>query len=257
MNMIKKVYFIFFLLIFIVNQISAQEIQPIQTDRPDQTESPSITPKHQLQMEIGFVYEQENIITRNFTHANVLTKFGLSDRVELRLVTDYGTTQYSYNNSESSSSYLSPTLIGCKVAFFDEKGLRPKTSLILHLGLPFLANKSFKFDQVFTTYRFLMQHTLNDKLSLSYNIGAEWDGVSAQPAGIYTLAMGYGISSKIGSYIELYGSHQGKTTTHQYDMGFTYLINSDIQLDMSGGFGITKNAPDYFVGCGISFRTGH
>jgi Putative MetA-pathway of phenol degradation len=253
--MLKYIFIVLFVCLSFLSK--SQEIQPIQTDRPDQTESPSITPKHQLQMEIGFVYEQENIITRNFTHANVLTKFGLSDRVELRLVTDYGTTQYSFNNSESSSSYFNPTLIGCKVAFFDEKGLRPKTSMILHLGLPFLASKSFKFDQVFTTYRFLMQHTLNDKMSLSYNLGAEWDGVTAQPAGIYTLAMGYGISSRIGSYIELYGSLQGRVATHQYDMGFTYLISSDIQLDLSGGVGITKNAPDYFVGCGISFRTGH
>ncbi len=255
--MINKVYFIFTVFIFFGYQLNAQEIQPIQTDRPDQTESPSITPKHQLQMEIGFVYEQENSTTRNFTYPNVLTKFGLSDRVELRLVTDYGGSNMKLNNTELSSTSFNPTLIGCKVAFCDEKGIRPKTSFILHLGLPFLASKSFKSNQVFTTYRFLMQHTLNDKMSLSYNLGAEWDGVTAQPTGIYTLALGYGISSKIGSYIELYGSHQGKVTTHQYDMGFTYLISSDIQLDVSGGVGITKNAPDYFVGCGISFRTGH
>jgi hypothetical protein len=252
--MCKKLLLLSFL--FVNTELYAQEKSTIQTDRPDQTESPFITPKRQLQMEIGFVYEKESKSVTNYTHPNILTKFGLSDRVELRLVTDYGSNQQSYSDVVTTKSLFSPTLVGCKVNFFEEKGIVPQTSMILHVGIPFLASKTFQRDEVFTTFRFLMQHSLGDKTSLSYNLGAEWDGITTKPTVIYTLAAGYSISSRLGSYIELYGFAQGRQVTHQYDMGFTYLITPDLQLDASGGVGINKNAPDYFVGIGISFRTG-
>ena len=47
-------------LLFASTALYAQEKSSIQTDRPDQTESPFITPKRQLQMEISFVYEKES-----------------------------------------------------------------------------------------------------------------------------------------------------------------------------------------------------
>ncbi len=249
-------YLVVIVFLCMIQTIKAQEKSPIQTDRPDQTESPSITPKRQLQMEFGFVYEGENKTTSNFTTPNILTKFGLSDKVELRLITDYDIRYQQANDVTIKKKQFNPTLIGCKINLFDEKKCLPKTSLLLHVGLPFLASKEFNKDNVFTTFRFLMQHTLSNKMSFSYNLGAEWDGVTTAPAGVYTLSLGYGISSKIGSYVELFGSAQGKKAEHNYDMGFTYLINSNFQLDISGGFGVNKNAPDYFVGCGLSFRTG-
>ncbi|MBF6609373.1 MAG: transporter, partial [Flavobacterium sp.] len=34
----------------------------------------------------------------------------------------------------------------------------------------------------------------------------------------------------------------------------TYLLSNDFMLDVSGGFGLTDNAPDYFMALGFSFR---
>lgn len=252
----QKTILFFFLILFALSG-DAQEITPIQTDRPDQTETPFITPRRQVQMEIGFVYEKENKQTTNFTYPNILTKLGLSKRVELRLVTEYGGTQKEVADVATTTNAVNPTLIGCKVNFFEEKKILPQTSMIMHFGVPFLAGKAFRKQQNFITFRFLMQHTLNEKFSLSYNLGAEWDGIKPDATGIYTLSLGYSASPRIGSYIELYGFHHGTHFMHQYDMGLTYLLNRNLQLDISGGLGLSPSAPDYFVGCGISFRTGH
>jgi hypothetical protein len=247
---------VFFLTTFA--EMKAQEIDPIQTDRPDQTESPSITPVNQMQMEIGFVYEKTALELNNFTHPNILTKFGISNRLELRLVTDIGTYSLNTQGKKIQQTTLNPTLIGCKVNIFQEKNYLPKTSLILHVGLPAIASKEYTDNNVFNTFRFLMQHTLNEKVSLSYNLGIEWDGSTPNATGIYTLALGYALSKKLGSFIELYGfATQYVATMHQYDMGFTYLLSKDMQFDVSGGIGLNKIAPDYFVSCGFSFRTGH
>ncbi|MBL7767206.1 MAG: transporter [Chitinophagaceae bacterium] len=239
----------------------AQDVDPIQTDRPDQTESPALTPKRQVQVEIGFAFEQDVVggtQFRNITHPNILTKYGVNDRFELRLVTEYAGSRIATAVGEVGTQTISPTLIGLKVNFCDEKKWIPKTSMIFHLGIPALASKVYHQDGIFNTFRFLMQHTLSDRMSLSYNLGAEWDGVVSSTTGIYTLSLSYGLLPKLGAYIELYGFVPQQTAAmHQYDMGMTYLVTRDIQLDVSGGFGLNAAAPDYFIGCGISFRTGH
>lgn len=51
---------ILFFALFLYSTIFAQEkeIEPIQTDRPDQTETPSLTPKGMLQVETGFSFQK-------------------------------------------------------------------------------------------------------------------------------------------------------------------------------------------------------
>ena len=100
-----------------------------------------------------------------------------------------------------------------------------------------------------------MQHTLSDKLNLGYNLGAEWDGFSAEPTFVYTLTTGYSITEKLGSYIELFGFlPQIDKANHNLDGGITYLINNNFMLDLSSSIGITNNAPKHYFAFGFSFR---
>lgn len=41
-------------------------------------------------------------------------------------------------------------------------------------------------------------------------------------------------------------------TEYYIDGGFTYLINNNLQLDISAGIGLNEAAIDYFVGTGCS-----
>ncbi len=104
-------------------------------------------------------------------------------------------------------------------------------------------------------FRFVMQHSLTEKVSLSYNLGAEWDGFTPEPTFIYTLATGFGLTEKLGAFVELYGfAPQEDKSDHRFDGGLTYLVSHDFMVDVSGGAGITENAPDYFAAVGFSFR---
>jgi hypothetical protein len=67
------------------------------------------------------------------------------------------------------------------VKLTEEKGIFPKTSFIAHIGLPNAASTKYKTDYFAPEFRFTMQHTLSEKFSLSYNLGLEWDGFSAEP----------------------------------------------------------------------------
>jgi hypothetical protein len=59
----------------------------------------------------------------------------------------------------------------------------------------------------------------------------------------------------LGFYAELYGFVQDyKAPDHRCDGGFTYLINNDFIADISGGFGLTPNAPRNYLSLGVSYR---
>jgi hypothetical protein len=229
----------------------SQETEPIQADRPDQTETPSLVPKGMFQAEIGFTFQKNNSSSKTYSLPTSLWKYGVNENFELRLITEF----VSENINDETISGINPILIGCKIKVSEEKGICPKTSFIGHILIPNAASSDFKSDYYAPEFRFVMQHTLSEKVSFSYNLGAEWDGFSPQPTFIYTIASGYSITDRLGSYIEIFGfAPQKDVANHSFDGGFTYLINNNFMLDLSSGFGLTKNAPEHYVAIGFSFR---
>jgi hypothetical protein len=233
------------------SQLFSQELPSIQTDRPDQTECPFIVPKNYFQFENGFSYEKNNSESSQIVAPTILTRFGINDHFELRLITEF----VQEEQLSETKSGINPILIGFKTRLFEEKGLIPITSFIGHIGIPKLGSKHFQTTYFAPEFRFTMQHTVSEKQSLSYNLGAEWNGESAEPTFIYTMSSGYSLSENLGCYIEFYGFvSQIDKSDHRFDAGITYLINQHHQLDVSGGFGLTTISPDYFVALGYSFR---
>ena len=244
----KKIVFI--LCVIGITKIQAQN-EPIQCDRPDQTETPSIVPKGMFQVETGFTFQKNNQISNSSSLPSVLWKYGVNENFEIRLITEYVSEKI---NNEKKSGFT-PVLIGIKIKLCEEKGVIPKTSFIGHVGLPNAASARYKNNFVAPEFRFTMQHTLFEKLSLSYNLGCEWDGVTPQTTFIYTLTTGYSFTDKLGSYIELFGfAPQNESPIHNADAGLTYLITNNFMLDLSSGIGITDNAPKHYLAFGFSFR---
>ncbi|HYV91476.1 MAG TPA: transporter [Chitinophagales bacterium] len=231
-------------------KLFGQDITPIQTDRPDQTETPFTVPKNHFQVENGFSVEQTDNITKSFTEPSTLFKYGLNDHFEVGLITEFTTIK-----SNLTIFGLSPVTVRFKEKITDEKGVLPTTSFIGYLTIPHFATDNLKVTYFAPAFRFTMQHTLSEKISIGYNLGAERDGESAEPAFIYTLTTGYSISDKVGAYAEIYGFvPQSSKADHRFDCGLNYLLRTNILLDISGGTGLTHNAPDYYLALGFSFR---
>jgi len=246
-----KYFLIVGVLLSAESKLLSQNIESIATDRPDQTETPHTVPKNHFQMETGFSFEQTDKYTKTYAYPAALLKYGLTDRMDLRLVTEFT----SEKNSTVNTTGLNPVDIGFKVNLVREKGIIPITSFIGHLGIPSFASKDHKAIFYAPAFRFTMQHTLSRNIDLGYNFGARWDGETPEPEFTYTLTTGFGISEKVGAYAEIYGfAPQYSSAYHSFDGGFSYLIHENMLVDISGGFGLTNNAPDYFVAVGFSFR---
>ncbi len=223
----------------------------ISTDRPDQTEASNLVPKKFLQVETGAFFESLNDVEAT-TYNTTLLRYGLLDNLELRL--GFDNTEIKFNSNTIASGF-SPLLLGVKIGVTEEKGALPEIAFIGHINMPFLASNDFETKSTGVDFRFSLSHTLSERSSLGYNLGMAWDGDITTANYVYTIAYGYSISDKVGTYVELYGElPEDSSFDHKWDAGFTYLISDNIQLDVSGGTGITKDVQDLFLSAGISFR---
>ncbi|MBQ4820315.1 transporter [Aquimarina sp. MMG016] len=229
------------------------------TDRPDATESPTVMPKGYLQIETGAFFEDSgnNAFTEKTTTFNTtLLRYGLLDNLEFRVGWDFAEVRTEINRTEQDNiaSGLSPLLLGAKVGITEEKGLLPEIGLLGHLYLPFSAGTDFRPETTGVDFRFSFAHTLSDKSSLAYNLGAEWGNDSPEAAYVYTLVYGYSITDNLGVYAELYGDlPEDNRANHLWDAGLTYLLSDSIQLDATVGSGITKGQ-NLLLAAGISIR---
>lgn len=241
-------------------ETTKKKLGAIVTDRPDQTESSALVPKRYLQIETGAFYETlviNNINSKTTTFNTTLLRYGLLDNLELRVGFSNSEVkrQFNSNNLKDVTSGFSPLSLGVKIGVAEEKGLLPKIAFLSHINFPFFASQDFKPKSTGIDFRFSFAHTLNKKSSFGYNVGMLWDGDITTANYLYTITYGFSIADNVGTFLEIYGNlPEDSHFNHFWDAGFTYLINDNIQLDISGGTGITKNVQDLFLSAGISLR---
>ncbi|HEY5744862.1 MAG TPA: transporter [Chryseolinea sp.] len=228
------------------------------TDRPDQTEAPVLVPKGGLQVETGFQYEkdrQDGLEQTNFTYNTTLIKYGVNDHFELRFITEYlGERSKIAENQISRTQGISPLALGVKIKLAEEKGFWPQAAFIGHINLR-TGSKDFNPNYTAADFRFTFAHTLSEKFSLSYNLGAEWNGETPDAAFLYTLSLGYAATNRLGMFVESYSFFPEKDKAdNRFDCGVTYKFTPVLQWDISGGVGLSRSAPDYFLSTGLSFR---
>ncbi len=254
----------FYGFLFLVSAFASFGQSDIITDRPTQSSSPYTLPKGYFQIETGFQLQNTNSFFGNFnpterqlqviTFNTSLVRFGLSDNIELRLVQETTKTRVRSRAGGSiisaSPVELTPTLFGAKIKLMEGEGLYPQVAFLAHIGGPILSDltKGTQAD-----FRFSFQHTLGEKSSIAYNLGGMWPGGFGEFTPLYTLVYNYSFSSKLSSFVELYGFLPSGAKDHRLDFGLTYLIQNMIQLDAFAGFGISRTSPDFVTGLGLSF----
>ncbi|MEO6219796.1 MAG: transporter [Ginsengibacter sp.] len=249
----KNLVFIFS--IFTCLTIYAQD-EPIDTDRPDQTESVNIVPKNWLQFEAGFNIQENKKNTYEYLTPTLLSKYGLTDRIELRLITTLITNSYLLiPQGTVSKTGLEPVEVGAKISLLQEKKLLPKTSFLFHFAIPGFASKGNNINLIAPNFRFIFQKSLAKNFALGCNLGTEWNGIDNKPAYIYTLSPGLNFANKWYTYIEAFGVIKKKELPeHSFDGGLAYNVTNNLKLDISSGFGFTKAAPSWYIAIGVSKR---
>lgn len=256
-----KLFMILLITVLSIIQLKAQETDPdLITDRPDQAESSITVPHKSLQIETGFSLEQDNnnlFEITNLTYNSTLLRYGLLENLELRFGFEYVDIKnvLKVTETETTTNGLAPLVLGFKINISEQNGAVPEMALLSHLALPNTGLDDFQSETLTPDIILALSYELSPKLSTGANLGVEWTDGSSKASGIYSWVFGIAISDKAGAFIETYGSFaKEENFDSRIDGGITYLIVPNLQFDVAGGFGLTEISPDYYIGCGLSFR---
>jgi Putative MetA-pathway of phenol degradation len=239
-------------------QIILQPPGPIVPDRPGQTNPPNVVESGTVQLETGFSRETDKadgIQTINYLYNTSLVRVGLMTNCELRLVVEYAGTRTDSSAQSSQMQGFNPVSVGTKIAICPEKGIIPQTAMNVAFTLPYVGRKEFRPTFLAPSFFLLMQNNLSEKLSLGYNLGLQWDGDQPNATLAYSISPSLTVAEGLSVYAEFYGfSTEKSVSDYRADMGFAYLMNDNVQIDISAGIGLNTVAPDSFVAFGLAWR---
>ncbi len=219
--------------------------QTIATDRPSsQTDNSSTLPKYCFQMETGILGEAPGIIPelRYYLLPTALIRFGLSDRIELRIMENFEKNNYSFNDEMGFSDLQ----IGTKIQLFKKESSKTELAFLLHTTIP-IGTAGLSGNQYPAQYKHDGSTKLSEKYSLGYTVGFSHGEISPVQIPL-SLLLGRSIGDKFSVFAEVYGEYVQNFYSINADAGLSYLITDDLQADFYFGSGINSSMKFWSVG---------
>jgi len=234
---------------------SAECIVP---DRPGVATSPEILSKRTFQIEYGLQYEKisDRFVTmEKFLFSSLLLRYGVAKDFEVRIQTDYALNNEIDSTGKSTSHGMMPLTIGTKISLIKNRKIIPSISLLFNLTLPYVGHKDLRPDNFAPSFLILLSNPISKKLTLCYNYGMAWDGITPEPTQLYAISLGINLNNRWNAFIENFGFfHKEAAPKYYVDGGFTYLINHHLQLDFSAAGYLSSFLAYYALYAGFAWR---
>lgn len=250
------------------NPTPREQMREMSTDRPDQTESPYTIDAGHLQLEMDFVkltydrHSSDGVRTETWNVAPLNIKLGLLNNVDLQIILDnYVSERTREEGVVSRASGFGDITARLKVNLWGNDGGTTALALMPYIKLP-LSDSNLRNGQ--TEGGIIIP--LAVKLPGGWGMGVmtEVDFVSDDQGGhdtewVNSITFAHDIiPDRLGGYVEFFavvGSAPGFDWQGQVDVGLTYALTDNVQLDAGCNFGVTRSAPDYqpFIGASVRF----
>ncbi len=256
----KKYLLLVFSIFSLQSLIAQEEPEPIITDRPDRSESAVTVPKKTFQIESGFTFgwdKNDGIKTRELGYMGNLFRYGVLSRFEVRVGVAYAGFEQEVIDTEEKTSLngFAPLVIGFKWNVLHGDGPIPTLAILSHVDIPKSASKDFSEGNVLQNFILAGSWKLSNVFSLGFNFGSRMDWKESDFTTLYSTSLGIGIAKWLGAFVEFYGFlPAGEYADHRFDMGLTFPVRHNLQFDVAGGLGISKNSPDGFASFGFAWR---
>jgi hypothetical protein len=229
------------LLVLVSGSVFAQQ-QPeatIVADRPGLADGSATVGRGVAQLETGLTAADEG--DQSLTLPTLL-RFGLSDRLELRVESDVA-------GRTSGTTELAPIAAGFKLRL---TGGAIPLSLIASVQPP-SGGGAFRTTDFESEARLVSDIDLGNDFSLTPNLG-----VSLAEGGPATAIFAMTLEKELGRalpFVDFETSSGDGDTSLIADAGVAWIVRPDTQLDVSAGFDLAGNAyPDWFISAGYSRR---
>lgn len=248
--------YILLLILFIYSTRGfSQYNETIRTGRPGQAIGAFTVGNKVLQFQQGVDYStilDSNASNHVLLNNNVI-RYGFLETFEFSALIDYQNNYYQFDSAESSLQGLSNLHLGFRVHITDQKGWRPTTGFQMRLSIPNLS-ADYKAENIAPVMVFVANWALPKSMSFATNWILSYNGNDQYPTGKYVLNFAFPIHNKWSGFIENFGQVNQSVFQTRFDGGFAYLLNNDVQLDISAGYGDNQNVKDVFISTGISWR---
>jgi hypothetical protein len=215
----------------------------------------------QWQIESGFQYSGtsiKNFGQYKFYSPTVLQRYGISDRVELRLetsiVSNFAINKGAYTTNYYLSGFEAPRL-GSKIKLLKQKKkFLPQIAVLGEVSLFPLASQIYRSKKVMPRLQFLFTHNYKS-LSAGYHIGSYYN---QRLHFTYDLYLQKKWGQRLISSITYAGSatkatEMGPSRNSQLYSSFGYYLSPNVLADFGAGRGV-GNRPDFFYRAGLSFK---
>lgn len=238
--------------------------EPLETDRPDITETSTVVGAGRLQIETSIQVERRRGgDDERLLLTPTLFRWGFHRRWEARLETDGSSrSRLSAGPAVLRTAGYAPLSIGAKHHFQDprEGSGRPSVGAILHIGLP-SGSGAFRTRKLTGELKAALDWELSPRWSLGVNAGPLVDEDEAGNTflcGLVTASLARSLTSRLRTYAELAlqapeARRGGRALI--LDGGFAYLLDRNTQIDAAVGTGLAgRTPPDLYWTVGFSHR---
>jgi len=223
--------YISFLLIFLGYSAISQSIA---TDRPSAlTENSTSLYKNGIQLESGFLIQLDSGETQPISAPNLLLRYGLTEKTELRLMNDVLVDE---ENVE-----LGVWTIGAKIQLY--KSDKVNLSVLPSIQIPSVYDDIGSLSEQPINTKIIGNYVVSKANSVGYTIGYTFNNNEIG----YSLFLGHNFTDKISTFIELYGFNDQLNI----DAGLAYLIQDKLQFDAYFGTGLNNKM--VFASVGLSY----
>lgn len=225
----------------------------MHTDWPDQSEDVHVMKPGELQLETGFSLTRFRTDDATAAVAHELIRYGLTKRVELRLVVEDGKLRDRY--IEETSQSVAPLAASVKYALVDDHKWLPDIALVGYLKLPFTSRSREQKAYWSPAFVAAFEHKLTEKLMLEYNFGIRQKAYSSDYGWLSTTGLMYDITDKLEVFAEHFAQYQSaEEPQHNFDAGILYDLTDNLQLDLAAGSTIKYDEPNRFLSIGVCYR---
>ena len=251
------------------NPTPPDQMREMSTDRPDQTESPYTVDAGHFQVELDLgaaVFDRDrsdggDVQTTGWgTSLNV--KMGLLDNLDIQFVFE----PYAKVEVEDRTAGIKDTASGfgdfqtrLKLNVWGNDGGQTSLAIMPFVKWP-LSQSSLRNGK--SEGGVILPLAIDLPQGWSMCVMTEFDFVRDGGGGcdteyFNTITFAHDIVGNLGGYIEfaaLITSKRGADWQGQVDVGFTYGLDEDTQLDFGCNSGVTRSAPDFNSFIGLSWR---
>ena len=250
------------------NPVPRELMREMSTDRPDKTESAYTVDAGHYQLEMSFLdytYDHQNsegtdLRVDNFSFAPINLKIGLLNNADVQFVLD----PYLYEHNEGEGEKETKRGFGdlqtrLKVNFWGNDGGASAFAMMPFVKFPTntndLGNSAVEGGII---------------LPLSVSLPADWgmgvmtefdfnrnDDKDYYTDFINSITFSHQIVGDLDGYMEFFSSFNEEDDSPwigTVDLGLTYAVSNDIQIDGGVNLGVTQSADDYNPFLGISMR---